>query len=289
MAKAAKKVKWSIGADEPEDLQEFLSNDDIVLKHTNRKTKEVAWAGKGPHTFVVRRLTIKPNRNGDDRVAAMLVIQNPKGHEDASWNGYMVMDGFNITEQGTPFLKRFLKALGLTWKDFHGNTKAVEDGDKQVITQIGGTKFDGPKPVTVQAMVKVKDPDDYNDDEWLDTTRYLPLEDEEPEDEVDDEEDDEAEEFEEDDEADEDEEDEDEEDEDEEEDDDEDEDEEDEDEEEDEDDIEAEREELAEELKTSTLARLRKRALRNDKKADLDGLKKAGLIDLIVDQEIPPF
>ena len=39
------------------------------------------------------------------------------------------------------------------------------------------------------------------------------------------------------------------------------------------------------------IAALKKRALRNDEDADLDGLKKDGLVDLILQQELnlPPF
>ena len=86
MAKSAKSVKWSIGADEPEDLQEFLSNDDIVAKNTNKKTKETSWPGKGPFTFrVVNPPRVKPNKNGDDRISVMLALHEPKGSDAASW------------------------------------------------------------------------------------------------------------------------------------------------------------------------------------------------------------
>lgn len=169
-----KKIKWSVGADEPEDLQEFLSNDEIVAKHRDKKTEDIDWPSKGPHTFVVRRVTVKPNRNGDDRVAVMQVIQNGKG-EDQSWNGYLIFDGFNITEQGKPFLKRWLASLGLKWTDFYTNSLGETDKNSGVTTmsRIGKVKFDGTKEVTNRATVTIKPPDDFNDDDHLEIRRYI--------------------------------------------------------------------------------------------------------------------
>lgn len=287
MAKATK-VKWALGSDEPEDLQDFLTNDDIVAKHTNKKTKDIDWPGKGPFKFSIRFLRVKPNRNGDDRISALLVINDKKIKD---WNGYAIFDGFNVTEQGAPFLKRFLKALGLSWADFIDKSKQEKDGDNVSLVQIGRVKFNGAKDVTVMATVKVKPADDFNDDEHLEIGRYIPLDDEEPEDE----DEDDVDEDEDDDDFMEDEDEEDEEDEDDEDEDDDEEDEEEEEDDEDEEDEdvadEDEIEELRSELKSETIAKLRKRALRNDKKADIDGLKKKGLVDLILSQELnmPPF
>lgn len=301
MAKAAKAVKWALGADEPDDLADFLTNDDIVKK--NKKRKEIIWPTKGPHTFKVKRLKVKDNKNGDPRISVMLIMDNGKKHDGASWNGYCIFDGFNVTEQGAPFIKRFLKALGLEWSDFMKKTKQVEDKDSAEIVQIGKVKFgaDAAKDPVVLAMVKVKPADDYNDDEHMEITRYLPVDDDEDDDDedvddvddedVDDDEDSEDEDDdEEDDESDEDDE-EDEEDEDDDE--DEDEDEEDDDDEEEEDDDEE--EELRAELKPLTVANLKKRAVRVTKrlKGDPDDIpaKKSDIIDYIVQCELgePPF
>jgi hypothetical protein len=176
MAKT-KPVKWAIGADEPDDLQDFLSNDDILQKHTNKKTKEIDWPGKGPYRFKVKRLTVKENRNGDDRISAMLVLDEPKGSDAASWNGYLVWDGFNVVEgPSLSFLKRFLKGLGLSWDDFIKRSKQ-DDQDPPHIVQIGGVKFEGAKDPTVVATVKVAPADEYNDDEHWEIARYVPPED----------------------------------------------------------------------------------------------------------------
>lgn len=296
MAKAAKAVKWAMGSEEPEDLQDFLSNDDIVKKNTQKKTKDVLWPGKGPHTFVIKRLTVKDNRNGDPRISVMAIMQNGKKSDAATWNGYLIWDGFNVNEQGAPFLKRFLKALGLTWEDFIKKTKATQDGDKQQIVQIGKVKFgeDATKDPTLLATIKVKPADDYNDDEHMEIARYLPVEDEE-EDEAEDVDEDDAEDMDEDDDVEVDDDDEDEDDEDSDEDDDDEEDDEDEDEDEEDEEDEDEEDDLRAELKPLKIADLKKRAVRITKrlKGDTDEIpaKKAELIDYIVQCELgePPF
>lgn len=293
MAKV-QKVKWALGANEPDDLAEFLSNEDIVKKH--------GLPPKGTYTFKIRRLTVKPNKNNDDRIGVMLIMAEPKKSKASKWNGYLVWDGLNVTDQSAPYIKRFLKAMGLTWKDFMEKTKR-DDQDPPHIVQIGKVKFESVEDPTVRVLVKQMPADDFNDDDHLEVARYLPLkdEDDEPEDEDEDEgeeesdeeeeddeeEDEEEEDEEEDEEDDEDEEEEDEEDEEEE--DEEDDDEEDEEEEDDEDEL----EELREELTGLKLAALRKRARRNDKKSDEDfeGMKKADLVQRILEQELnaPPF
>jgi hypothetical protein len=325
MAKAPTKVKWSIGADEPEDLQDFLSNDDIITKNTVKKTGEVNWPGKGPFNFRIQFVKVAKIQNGDnkgkDRLRVMLVLDDPKTKD---WNGYAVFDGFNVTEQGAPFLKRFLRSLGLKWSDFIEKSKQDTSQDPPALTQIGGVKFAGPKPATVKATVKVSPPDDYNTEEFLEIARWLPADDEEPEDlnddeDVDEDEDDDVVEVVEDD-------------------DDEeewtredlededldeivrvavedfglkkkdlkgkdeeeildllfpsdDEGEEDEDEDDDDDEREEAIAELTEELSDLKVAALRKRARRNEKDSDEDfeSMKKADLVQAIVAQEIPPF
>lgn len=261
MAKKSKPIKWAVGADEPEDLQEFLSNDEIVAKHLNKKTEEVAWPGKGPHRFVVRRLSSKPNRNGDARVNAMCVLSNKDKDSDKSWNGYVIFDGFNITEQGKPYLKRFLKSIGLTWSDFHSKAEGeTDDNDKTNITRIAKVKFDGTKEVAFMATVTVKPADDYNDDEHMEIRQYLP--DPKMDDDTasrDDDSSDDAATFGGDDDG-----------------------------HEGTDDREEMEAKIKAELKGLDLAVLQKRAKRNDKKADIPA-KKKDVVALILEQELPPF
>lgn len=295
VSKKAKPVKWSLGSEEPEDLQDFLSNDDIVAKH--KKRGEVLWPKRGPHTFAVKKLMVKANRNGDPRISVMLILQNPKKDDAATWNGYLVWDGFNVAEgPSLRFLKRFLSALGLTWDDFKDKSKVVEeDAERQSLVQIGRVKFGegATKDPLVRATVKVQPADDYNDDEHMEIARFLPLADDEEEEEEEDDanepdedevEEDEADEEDEDDEDDEDSDD-----------DDDDDDEEEEDEEDEEDDDED--EELREELQGLKIVDLNKRALRGLKKAkvkpdDVDiPTKKAALVEWLVQFETgePPF
>lgn len=165
-----KKVKWALGTDEPDDLAEFLDNEEIVKRH--------GLPPKGTYTFAVKRLAVKPNRNGDDRISAMLIMKEPKKSDAAKWNGYLVWDGFNVTEQGAPFIKRFLKGLGLSWKDFIGATKR-DNQEPPHITAIGRVKFEKGTDPTVRALVKVMPSDDWNDDEHLEVTRYLPADEDE--------------------------------------------------------------------------------------------------------------
>lgn len=168
-----KPVKWSLSGDEPDDLQEFLSNEDLIQKHRKGKNADINWPGRGPFQFKVKRLAVKPNKNGDDRISAMLVFDEPKGSESATWNGYAIFDGFNVVDgPSLSFLKRFLKALGLTWSDFMKRSKQ-DDQDPPHIVQIGKVKFEGSKDPVVQATVIVKPADDYNDDEHMEIRRYL--------------------------------------------------------------------------------------------------------------------
>ena len=332
MAKTSK-VKWSVGADEPEDLQEFLSNDDIEEKHGRPP--------RGNYTLQVKRITVREIKSGDnaggDRLNLMLTINEPAKSDKNVFNSYLVWDGMNVTEQGKPFIKRFLKALGLSWDDFYSKSKQ-NDEDPPVITQIGGVKFNGTKPVNVRATLKVRNNRNTDEPEVV-VGRYLPAEDDDDDD-VEDEVEEEATSLDED-EPDEDEdesEDEDDEDSDEDEDEDawtredlededlddikqvakedfglkakdlkgkdkealldllfptdgEDEDEDEEDEDDDDEPDEDEVEELTAELNGLKIAQLRKRALRNDKKVDLDGMKKKDLVHLILEQElnVPPF
>lgn len=317
-------VKWGLGSEEPEDLQDFLSNEDLEHRNGGLPTK-------GTYSLAVRQIRIGKIKSGDNagkpRLSVMLVVAEPKGSPKAKWNGYLVWDGLNVMPSGLPFVKRFMRALGLEWDDFNSRTKQ-DSQDPPHITQIGRVKFEQGKDPVVRASLYVENTDN---GEQVQVGRYLPA-DESADDAADRE-------------ADEDEDDgvvldEDEEPEDDEEDDEEaelreeledlsdkklvkralandgdldkdelsdmdtddlidliveqelgeDEDDEDEDEDEDEPDEDA-VEELTEELNGLKIAALRKRALRNDEDADLDGLKKADLVQLILEQElnVPPF
>ncbi len=293
----AVKVKWALSGEEPGD---FMSNEDLMRK--NKKKGEVMWPSKGPHRFKVKRLTVKDNKNGDPRISAMLVMDNTKKSDGANWNGYLIFDGFNVDDgSGMTFLNRFLKALGLSYKnDFLNNTKAVvdeKDKDRQQIVQIGKVKFgeDAKQDPVVEATIIVKPEDDYNDDEHMEIRRYLPASVEEDEEDEEDEAE-EAEDFsDEDEDEDDDEDDEDSDDDDDDSDDEDDEEDEDDEDDDEEDEDEDEEEALREELSDLKVPALQKRAVRLAKrnKLDVDDVpkKKADLINYIVNVETgePPF
>ncbi len=170
MASKVKKVKWALGGSEPEDLQEFKDNEQIIKENKGELPP------KGIYKFLVRMIGVKPNKNGDDRLNIMLVLDEPKKSKVSSWNGLVVWEGFNVTEQGSPFIKRWLKSMGLEWDDFISKSQEEVDGDKRRIVRIGKHKFgqDADKKVVIDALTKNKPADDYNDSEHVEIQRFIP-------------------------------------------------------------------------------------------------------------------
>lgn len=168
MAKTTK-VKWALGGDEPDDLQDFLSNEEIEQKHDGDKPK-------GKFKFAVRRIMAREIQNGDNagetRLSLMLVINEPKKSDNADWNGYLVWDGLNVTDQGKPYIKRFMQALGLTWDDFINKSKQ-DDQDPPHITQIGGVKFEAGKDPIVEAVVRIG-MNTRTDEQEVKVSKYVP-------------------------------------------------------------------------------------------------------------------
>jgi hypothetical protein len=262
------KVKWAIGGAEPDDLPDFQSNDDIVRKNKGKLPP------KGRTKMRIKKVTSKENRNGDQMLTVTCEIAEGTAKKPGPFDGYTCWERLNITEQGAPFLKRFLTAIGVKWGDFISNTVADESQEPTVINKIGSVTFGGKKEVV--AWASLKHTTDQNDDEVAEIGRFLPPADEDESDDVED-----------DDEDDEDDEDvdvaeDDDDDDDDVEDDDDDEEEED-DEEDDDEDAEA---DLRDELSALKLPALKKRAIRaGADEEDMPG-KKAGLIDLIVELEL---
>lgn len=265
------KVKWAIGGAEPDDLPDFQSNDDILRKNKG------ALPPKGRTRVLIKKVTSKENKNGDQMLTVTCEIAEKGSKADQKFNGYAMWERLNVTEQGAPYLKRFLTAIGATWNDFISKTVADETEDPMVITKIGSVKID-KQP---EAWVSVKHGTDMNDEEVAEVGRFLPPQDEDDDisDDDDDEDDDDDIEVEEDDEDDEDSDDSDD-------DDDDDEDDEDDEEDEDEDEEDDSEEELRSELKGLKVPALRKRAIRAGADEDDMPSKKADIIDLIVELEL---
>lgn len=268
-------VKWAIGGSEPDDLPDFVSNDDIVKKNKGKLPP------KGRTRVLIKKVTSKENKNGDQMLTVTCEVAEGKGKKAGPFDGYTMWERLNVTEQGAPYLKRFLTAIGVKWSDFVNKTVADTSVEPTVINKIGSIKLDGKKPV--EAWVSVRHATDQNDDEVAEVGRFLP-----PTDDEDDDDDDVADDEVEDDddvEVDDDDEDTDEDDDDSEDDDDEDDDEEEEEEDDDEEDGDAEAE-LREELGALKLPALKKRALRAGADEDEVESKKPALIDQIVALEL---
>lgn len=267
------KVKWAIGGSEPDDLPDFQSNDDIVKKNKG------ALPPKGRTRVLVKKVTSKENKNGDQMLTVTCEIAEKGSKKEQAFNGYAMWERLNVTEQGAPYLKRFLKAIGVSWNDFINKTVADESDEKQtVITKIGKVNLTKP----VEAWVSIKHGVNQADEDEAEVGRFLEPADDEPDDSDDDgddsdDDDDDGIDTGDDDDDDDGDDDDDSDDDDSDDDDDDD---------ESDDDEEAE-EELRAELKPLKVGALRKRAIRAGvDEDDLEGLKKGGLIDAIVEAEL---
>lgn len=242
------KAKWGVPSKEPEDMPDFLSNEEIVDKMGGHP--------RGVFRLHVKKITVVKNKNDDDMLKITAEI-NETDKDKKGYNGYAFWDNQNITEQSAPFLKQFLKSIGATWKDFHNNTKLSDPGsiDDTTILAIGSVTFSGKSKVFAKVTTRPDNRPEY--DNYV-IGRWLPKDSDSDAEEDEDEELDE-EELEEDEdieleEAD--------------------------------DEDESGEEELREELEELGLVALRKRVKDNDSDAKTTGLKKPALIDLIVEQEL---
>lgn len=271
------KVKWAIGGAEPDDLPDFQSNDDIIKKNKG------ALPAKGRTRILVKKVTSKENKNGDQMLTVTCEIAEGTPKKPKSHDGYAMWERLNVTEQGAPYLKRFLTAIGVTWNDFITKTVADETVEPTQITKIGKVNLTKP----IEAWVSVKHGVDQNDEDVAEVGRFLPPQDaDDDDDDVDDDDDDveDDDDIEVDDDDDEDDDSDDEDDDaDDADDDDDDDDEEDDDEEDEDEDAE---EDLRAELKPLKVAALRKRAIRAGADEDDMPSKKADIIDLIVELEL---
>lgn len=251
-------AKWGVPPKEPEDLPDFLSNEEIAEK--------MGGEPKGVFRVWIKKLTVVKNKNDDDMIKVVAeIFETDK--EKKGYNGWAFWTQENVTEASAAFLKQFLKSFGASWADFNARTKMIPATklDPAQITAIGKVNFAGTKKVLARVTVGMgRASGGY--EARTEIRRWLPLdtdmdesEDVEEEDELllDDEEelDEDLEEVEEDD---------------------------------GEEDLEEgdEEAELREELEELGLPDLRKRVKTNDADAKTTGLKKAELIDLIVEQEL---
>lgn len=138
------KVKWAIDSAEPDDLEPF-----DVYDGPNPP--------RGVYNGVITRLQLKENSNGDDMINGLFIMKTDDP-EKKKYNGCAVWFNQNVTEQGAPYVKQFLKAVGLTWKEFVSRT-VTESADRPTsITKIGNVKFNDGNEVPARALVRPKRP-----------------------------------------------------------------------------------------------------------------------------------
>lgn len=157
------KAKWAVSSDEPEDLEPFEVYDG---------PKPPA----GVYNVTLTRLGVKANKNDEQMLNGLLIVKEPKASAKSQYNGYGIWFNQNVTEQGSPYVKQFLTALGLTWTEF--KTKTVLEGDMPEtksdpstrVMKIGRVKFnDGEEPAL---RVATKE-DSYNGAPKLSVTQFM--------------------------------------------------------------------------------------------------------------------
>lgn len=164
----AKKVKWSVGSDEPEAVSgEFNDYDGPVPP-------------KGIYQHNLKKLWLTENKNGDQMIKGLAEIEETG--EKKKYNGYATWFNQNVTEQGLPYLKTFLDALGVSWDDFYNKTVTADDEDNvgSPIVKIGRVKI-GDNPLRINCKRG-----SYKGEDKLEVARFL-----EPKEPVDDDETDE--------------------------------------------------------------------------------------------------
>lgn len=135
------KVKWGIDPDEPEDLEQFDVYDGPPLP-------------TGVYQGNITRLTVKKNKNDDDMFNGLFVVdESPEDGKD-KFNGATLWFNQNITQQGSVYIKQWLKAMGLSWADFRDRTVLEDSKDRPTkVLKIGSQKFNDGVDVPVRVQV----------------------------------------------------------------------------------------------------------------------------------------
>lgn len=156
------KANWGI-SDEPDDLDSF----DV---YDGDKPPPGVYLGK------MTRLQVKANKHGDPMLNALILVDEPKSSKKAQYNGYAIWDNKNVTEQGAPYVKAMLKALGLTWAEFQtktileGKMPAKKEDTPARVMKIGSVKFNDGDDVPVKVATK---DNTYEGETRLQVTQYL--------------------------------------------------------------------------------------------------------------------
>lgn len=138
---------------EPDDLPTF---DD----YTGPPLTAGVWGGK------VVFVKIAQNRNDDDMFKILLRVDGMEGNR-AKYNGAVVWVNQNVTEQGAPYLKKFLEAIGAKWGDL--GSVVTDESDPPIITKIGKLKLNGENPIVFVTKMGT-----YQGERRAELARFLP-------------------------------------------------------------------------------------------------------------------
>lgn len=150
------KTKWAIDPDEPEDLEGWEEYDGPVPP-------------AGIYVGYIRRLGVKENKNGDDMLNGLFIIDEDKDSEKSRFNGYGIWFNQNVTDQGKPFLKQFLGSIGATWSDFVSRTVTESKDRPTDVVSIGKVKLESEPEARLSAKRG-----SYNGEAKLEVARWMP-------------------------------------------------------------------------------------------------------------------
>lgn len=148
------KMKWDVSSDEPEALSGF---DEYVGPDLPR----------GVFKFKVVLIRVAENKNGEAMLKTLLQVHGMTGAKK-KYNGAPLWVNQNVTEQGKPYLMKFLDALGVTWQEFNSQT-VTDDSEPPNITKIGKTKINGENLVVATTKIG-----SYQGEKRAELSQFLP-------------------------------------------------------------------------------------------------------------------
>lgn len=161
---AKRKVKWAVSKDEPDDLQDFQSNDEIVGEH--------GWPKPGLVRLRIKQITHVENRAGDPMLK-VLAIHDDESKDRKKFNGFALFENQNVTDVSEQFLKRFINSIGASWADFRLRTVEDTDEDPVRVIKIGDVDLSdkAKKPVYAWASIRKRNSEEYG--ESMEVSRWV--------------------------------------------------------------------------------------------------------------------
>lgn len=156
------RAKWSIGADEPDDLEPFAVYDGPDVP-------------AGVYKVKLKRMTLVENSSGDEMLKVLVEID--EDGDKKKYNGFGLWGNQNITEVGARFLKAMLKSFGWTWQEFMAKTVLEHASDRPTsVLQIGRIKIESEPEARVQVKIG-----SYNGEPQRQIGQWLPPKDDDDE------------------------------------------------------------------------------------------------------------